>query len=264
MVAPLRVVVDLIRAQGIDPILLDEDAAEKGMYVRKDKYIDHELDLMVVLGGDGTLLTAGRMALVGEVPLLGIGTGRFGFLAQSDLERFESDFKAWMAGQFRVEERTVVEASVGDRHYVAINDFVLGDAGFATLSPLEVHVGESAPFSLQGDGLIIASPTGSTAYNLSAGGPIVDPSIPSILLTPICPHRLGVRPLAISPTERVGVVLRGESPNQWLTVDGQFGERIGPNQPIQFSVPHERMRLVRIEGSPPFFEVLREKFHWGR
>ncbi|MCH7494191.1 NAD(+)/NADH kinase, partial [bacterium] len=134
----------------------------------------------------------------------------------------------------------------------------------AALLTLEVSVGNSKPWVLKADGLIIANPTGSTAYNLSAGGPVVDPRIPSLLLTPICAHLLGIRPLLVAPCETVRVRLCEPGPNQWLTVDGQHGQTLETGQTVTFSVSNLSLRLVRLGGGATFYDTLGEKFGWGR
>ncbi|MCH7494190.1 NAD(+)/NADH kinase, partial [bacterium] len=128
-VAPLKGVVATIRSHDIDPVLLDEDAVEHGMYVRRRDYLQRPYDLIVVVGGDGTLLTAGRMAIASGTPLLGVACGGFGFLTESSPERFGVDFQAFLDGHHHVEERAVVEAMVGKTRYLAANDFVLRQAG---------------------------------------------------------------------------------------------------------------------------------------
>lgn len=261
--APLKAIVAAIRSHGIDPVLLDEDAQDHGMYVLRRDYLEQAFDLMVVVGGDGTLLTAGRMAIASHTPLLGVAGGGFGFLTDSSPERFAEDFQGFLEGRHHVEERAVVEAAIGDERYLAVNDFVLRQAGAAALITLEVSVGGSQPWLLKADGLIVANPTGSTAYNLSAGGPVVDPRIPSLLLTPICAHLLSIRPLLVAPSEPVTVRLAESGPNQWLTVDGQHGKTLETGQAVSFSVSNLTLRLVRLGGAASFYDTLGEKFNWG-
>jgi NAD+ kinase len=226
--------------------------------------------LVLVLGGDGTLLNmADCIAQAGRrVPILGVNFGSLGFLTEVTLPELYPALEAALAGRAHVEERLMLRATVhssaAPQVGVAVNDVVINKAAPSRLINLSVFVGDEFVTNVRADGLIIATPTGSTAYNLSAGGPVVEPSVDAMVLTPIAPHTLSNRPIVIpaSATVRVKPVI-GDRDGAFVTFDGQAGFELRAGDEITVGRAPEPMRLIR-PSTRSYFEVLREKLNWGQ
>ncbi|MFQ5898312.1 MAG: NAD(+)/NADH kinase [Candidatus Methylomirabilia bacterium] len=226
-----------------------------------------QVDLLVVLGGDGTLLSVAR--LVGDlgVPILGVNLGGLGFLTATTLEELFAALERVFAGQMLLEERMMLAARVhrqGARvaEYVALNDVVITKSAMSRIVKLAVAVAGQAATDYRADGLIISTPTGSTAYGLSAGGPIVYPTMDAIVLTPICSHTLTNRPIVLPPTVTVEITLLTEHQDVMLTLDGQEGIALTTRDTVEVRQAAPRIRLVRFPQTH-FFSVLRDKLKWG-
>lgn len=259
--------------------------AERGLDLRAEA---GRLDFVVVLGGDGTLLRAARLLAPQGTPLLGVNFGHLGFLTELEPDELEAEIPLFLARRGQLDERAMLEATVSPGAaaggagpatggparpagrqetltLLALNEVTFHKTTYARLVEVEVHVGESRLATFSGDGLIVATPTGSTAYSLSAGGPIVDPSLDLLLLTPICPHTLYSRPVVADPDTCVRVTFRAsEGPFQQctMTVDGQEAYAIDPGTEIVIRRAPARVRLLRRPGWS-FFEVLRRKLPEG-
>jgi len=226
--------------------------------------------LVLVLGGDGTLLSmADCIAQAGRcVPILGVNFGSLGFLTEVTLPELYPALEAALAGRAHVEERLMLQATVHSSSApqigVAVNDVVINKAAPSRLINLSVFVGDEFVTHVRADGLIIATPTGSTAYNLSAGGPVVEPSVDAMVLTPIAPHTLSNRPVVIpaSATVRVKPII-GDRDGAFVTFDGQAGFELRAGDEITVGRAAEPMRLIR-PSTRSYFEVLREKLNWGQ
>jgi NAD+ kinase len=226
--------------------------------------------LVLVLGGDGTLLSmAGCIAQAGRrVPILGVNFGSLGFLTEVTLPELYPALEAALAGRAHVEERLMLQATVyssaAPQVGVAVNDVVINKAAPSRLINLSVFVRDEFVTHVRADGLIIATPTGSTAYNLSAGGPVVEPSVDAMVLTPIAPHTLSNRPVVIpaSATVRVKPMI-GDRDGAFVTFDGQAGFELRAGDEITVGRAGEPMRLIR-PSTRSYFEVLREKLNWGQ
>lgn len=229
-----------------------------------------ELDLLITLGGDGTLLRGARLVARHGIPVLGVNLGYLGFLTSVAPSEFETALAQVQAGEYWLDERMTLETRVLNRHdgagpsFIALNDAVLHKGGFARVVRLAVYMGqereEVATYSA--DGIILATPTGSTAYSLSAGGAIVVPSVECILATPICPHTLAVRPLIVPVSTEIMVEVRSPGEELVLTVDGQEGAQLNPGDRLIVRRGEAVVRLVRFQGQS-FFSTLRRKLHWG-
>jgi len=227
-------------------------------------------DLLVSLGGDGTLLRTSR--LVAGVPVLGVNLGHLGFLTAATEEELEVAMERLLAGDYLLDQRFTLKATVLDEagsptataH--ALNDLVIHHGGMARVARLAVEVGapgdEEEIGSFTGDGLILSTPTGSTAYSLSAGGPIVVPRMEAIVLTPICPHTLAVRPLVIPAQERVRVFCLDRTEGLVLTVDGQERREVRRAGSVVVEKGEVVVKLVRFAGQS-FFSTLRRKLNWA-
>lgn len=216
----------------------------------------------VVLGGDGTLLKAARLLSPGGVPLLGVNLGRLGFLTEVEAGHLESALPAFLEGECVMDERATlaveVRAGNGFRSYVALNDAVVSVAPFARLGTLSVFVSGSLLGSYPADGIIVATPTGSTAYSLAAGGPIVTPDLDALLVTPVCPHTFYARPTVISKHNQVLVRVDRSLEGAVVTVDGQERCPLGPGEEVEVRVGEAVAKLMRRPGWD-FYSVLRRK-----
>lgn len=220
-------------------------------------------DAVVVLGGDGALLHAARQAAPLGVAVLGVNVGRLGFLAEVEASEFPSMLQSLVEGDFRVEERMMVEALLMREEresgsFLALNDVVVARSTFSRIARLEARAGDAVIGSFPADGLIVATPTGSTAYSLSAGGPIVHPLLDCLVITPICPHSLAARPVVIRPEETVTISVQGPSDELVLTVDGQQSQTMRPTDVVVVRRAPFRARLVRLSGRSPY-TVLRQR-----
>ena len=231
----------------------------------------NDVGLLLVLGGDGTLLSMadciGRAGL--NIPILGVNFGSLGFLTEVTLPELYPALEAALAGRAHVEERltlrsTIVRPSGTTSSEIAVNDVVVNKGARSRLIDLSIWVGEGLVSTVRADGLIVATPTGSTAYNLAAGGPIVQPNVDALVLTPIAPHTLTNRPIVIpsSSTVRVKPVM-DERDEVFVTFDGQAGCELHAGDEIRVCKASEPMRLVRPD-TRSYFEVLREKLNWGK
>lgn len=226
------------------------------------------LDLLITLGGDGTLLRGARLVASAGTPVLGVNLGHLGFLTAAAPGELETAFTRLLAGEAQIDERMVLdvraEGADGTVHgtYLALNDAVLHKAGFARVIRLAIHADEEEVGTYRADGIILSTPTGSTAYSLSAGGPIVSPSLDCIIATPICPHTLAVRPLVLPAEETVTVEVLSSAEELIVTIDGQEGAALAPGDRLVVSKAPEPMRLVRFPGQT-FFSTLRRKLRWG-
>jgi NAD+ kinase len=224
-------------------------------------------DLLIVLGGDGTLLAAARLLGDRNVPILPVNLGGLGFLTSVTLDDLYPVLEQAIKGQARYSERVMLEARVlrqGKPVHCAraLNDAVLNKAALARIIDLDVHVNGEFVNTFKADGLIVATPTGSTAYSLSAGGPIIYPIVSAFVITPICPHTLTNRPVVIPDTAKIEIAFAaGETPI-YLTVDGQVGVELQANDVVSLNAAAEKLRLVRPQGKS-YFSVLRDKLKWG-
>jgi len=263
-----------LRARGLDamfetttsalmPSSSDRAVADKGALVT-------QVDLVVVLGGDGTLLSvADCIASCGaDVPILGVNFGSLGFLTEATLPELYPSLEAALDGPTRVEDRMMLRATtVRDGktlpERLALNDVVVNKTARARMTDLSVSVGDEFVTRVKADGLIVATPTGSTAYNLAAGGPIVQPAIDALVLTPIAPHMLTNRPIVIPSTSLVRVQPQmTERDELYVTFDGQTGYELRAGDEVQIRCAERRVRLLR-PSSRSYFDVLRQKLKWN-
>jgi NAD+ kinase len=234
------------------------------------EFIAEDVDLLVTLGGDGTLLRGARLVAARHVPVLGVNLGYLGFLTSVAPQELEQALPRIFDGDYWLDERFTLEASVVNASgapgpsYFALNDAVLHKGGFARVIRLAVHVGpdhqEVATYTA--DGIIMSTPTGSTAYSLSAAGPVVHPAVDCILATPICPHTLVLRPLVLPATVEISIEVLSPTEELILTVDGQDGAELHPSDRLVVRRGKPTVPLVRFPAQS-FFATLRRKLHWG-
>jgi NAD+ kinase len=224
-------------------------------------------DLIIVLGGDGTLLSAARAIGKHEIPLFPVNLGGLGFLTAITMDEVFPNLERALRGEHRVAKRKLLNTEVvrcGEvvASYDALNDAVLSKASIARMIDLQAYVDEQFVADYKADGLIISTPTGSTAYSLAAGGPIIFPSVPALCITPICPHMLTNRPVLVPETSVIRVISQGPDESVFLTIDGQIGNPVQHGDTIVCRSSNFALRLIR----PPrmmFFDVLRQKLKWG-
>lgn len=227
---------------------------------------DEDMVFAIVLGGDGTVLSACRQLAPSKIPLLTVNTGHMGFLTETYVNQLPQAIDSLLAGEYEIEERSMLAVRVFRNdallwEALCLNEMVLHREPLTSMCHFEIQIGKHAPVDIAADGIIISTPTGSTAYSLSAGGPVVTPEVPVLQLAPICPHSLASRALVFSDREVVNVF--PATPNQMvMVVDGNGGCYILPEDRINITKSKYRARFIRLK-SPEFFRVLREKLGWG-
>jgi NAD+ kinase len=226
-----------------------------------------KIDLLIVLGGDGTLLSAARALGNHEVPILAVNLGGLGFLTSVTLDELYPLLEHVLAGKHRTSERMMLDAEViregkTIERQCALNDAVANKAALARMLDFDVHVDRNHVGRYRADGIIVATPTGSTAYSLAAGGPIIDPDLNAFVITPICPHMLTNRPLVVSDAARIDLDFAPAEEPVYVTLDGQIGFQLNPKDRVTIAKSQNRVALVR-PPSKTYFEVLRSKLKWG-
>jgi NAD+ kinase len=263
-----------LEARGVSPVFETHTAALAGLPTGRPTSAAEDLprasDLIVVLGGDGTLIgTAGRIAQAGvSVPILGVNFGSLGFLTEITLPELYDSLESVLEGEAEIDERMMLQArtmrdgtAVADR--AVVNDAVITKGALSRIIDLSVSVGDELVMQVRADGLIIATPTGSSAYNLAAGGPIVHPSVDAVLLTPIAPHMLTNRPVVLPASSRLCVApLMNGKEEVFVTFDGQSGHALEAGDTIEITRSSRTVRLVRA-SQRTYFDVLRQKLKWG-
>ncbi len=228
--------------------------------------LDDPCDLVVALGGDGTLLSVAR-SLAGRVPILGVNLGNLGFLTEINRGELYPSLVRVLAGRYSIEERSLYDVELrrhgGETHaFQVFNDAVIAKSALSRIVELSLRVDGHLVARFRADGLIISTPTGSTAYNLSAGGPILHPLLPVAVLTPICPHALSLRPMVVSDASRIAVTLETPSEEVYLTLDGQEGEKVGFRDTVAVTRGAASVRLVKV-AERTYYDNLRGKLRWG-
>ncbi|MEM1202868.1 MAG: NAD(+)/NADH kinase [Acidobacteriota bacterium] len=257
---------DWLRRRGVE-VALDEEALRacgQTEIAAFDPQVPY--DLVVVLGGDGTLLSVARSVASG-VPLLGVNMGRLGFLTELSSEELYPSLVRILAGDFELQERSMFDVELHRRDRIAarfraFNDVVIAKSALAQIIELELTASGQLVADYRADGLILSTPNGSTAYNLSADGPIVYPTLPVAVITPICPHALTMRPIVVPDSEAIVVELVSQRQEVFLTVDGQEGGHLAHRDRVVIRRSEALAQLVRVSGRT-FYDNLRNKLNWG-
>jgi len=224
-------------------------------------------DMVLVLGGDGTMLSAARLLEERAVPILGVNMGGLGFLTEITLDQLYPALEKVFAQEFMVEERLMLRADI-HRHgeHVAkatvLNDVVVSKGTLARMIEIQILIDGQFVTRLRGDGLIVSTPTGSTAYSLSAGGPIIHPTVQALILTPICPHTLTHRPLLVPRGVALEVTLTSQVEGAMATFDGQVGVALVQGDTVAVAVSEHRTQLIRLPDRT-YYDLLRRKLKWG-
>ena len=219
-------------------------------------------DIVVAMGGDGTILRAAALARRVGTPILGVNLGRLGFLAGAAPGELEESLERLLDGNYEIEERMALDAQVGDQTAFSLNEIVIEKGVTPRMVQVKTWIADASVSSFFGNGVIVATPTGSTGYNLSAGGPLIDPSIEAFIVTPICPHSLSQRPVVIPGDRAITVQVIAEHTDIMLTADGQTVSSLQPEERVIVKRASEPVRLVNLQGLS-FYEVLRRKLDWS-
>ena len=258
-----------LEARGVSAVYDEETAnslpdTSKG---RTRQLVADSSQLLLVLGGDGTMLAAARLAASRNIPILPINMGSLGFLTSFTLDELYPALEDTLTGRSSISQRVMLQVQLERAGSVienqsALNDAVINKGALARMIELHLIINSEFVCRYRADGLIVASPTGSTAYSLSAGGPIVHPAVESFVITPICPHMLSDRPLVIRDSSSIEIKLSADTESVFLTLDGQRGIPLQPADRVRISRAKESLKLIQ----PPkksYFDILRSKLKWG-
>ena len=234
---------------------------------KTDSHLPEDLICIIVLGGDGTFLSVARFIEDKKIPLMGVKFGEVGFLAETTEENLHEAIEAVFRGDYIIQGRARLNIKVmrkGEQiiYVNVLNDAVINKAALSRLASCAVYLDDTYLTTYRADGLIVATPTGSTAYSLAAGGPVVHPEVPSIILTPICPFTLTNRPLLIPDTTRVEIRLEGSPEDMILTLDGQEGFEMDPRDKIFIKKSRNAVKMISLEDQS-YFKVLKTRLKWS-
>jgi len=226
-----------------------------------------DITMAFIIGGDGTFLGAARFFAPYDIPLFGINTGRLGFLSQLAPSGLQKGLDKMLAGKFTIEERLMLKSQTSlneSKEKTALNDVAIKGGDVSRTMQLFLYINDKHVCDYIADGLIISTPTGSTAYTLSAGGPVVVPELEAFVIVPICPHTLTTRPIVIPASEKIKVKINSESESVYVTSDGQENIKISGNDTISVQKYEHKALLIHIEDEESgFYGILRKKLHWG-
>ncbi|NLM96351.1 MAG: NAD(+) kinase [Halanaerobiaceae bacterium] len=248
---------------------IEENSAE--ILNIKEKTADYkklrtEADYIVIIGGDGTFLHTAHYFIGTKIPLLGINIGQLGFLTEIETNELEEALDNVIKGNYELEKRLIIKAEINSKGEIvyqnyALNDFVIHRGAHARLVAIELYINEEIVHSYRADGIIVSTPTGSTAYSLSAGGPIVNPQIRAIIVTPICPHSLFITPLIISDKEKVKIKISGNN-NLSFTADGRAEYTVGSEDEILIEAAEKELFFIKLPNRT-FYSILHKKMNIG-
>jgi NAD+ kinase len=258
-----------MQTRGIEPIL----DPVSGTYVQSARIVPrHEMtaehpELAIVLGGDGTLLAAARVFAKSKVPILSVNLGSLGFLTEVRLSELFSNLEGWTCGACHIDTRAMLHVDIireGQlfRCYEALNDIVVSKGAIARMGDFRVLLGDQLAMAFRADGVIVSTPTGSTAYNLAANGPIMSPDVDAMIVTPICPHLLTIRPMVVHGDAEISLSVTGVPDQTFMTVDGQEAIEVLVGDNLVCRRSEHTVQLVRLR-TDGFFDVLRQKLKWG-
>ena len=267
--APMTVLADYLTKAGIGVIALPDAAATLRARAVIDADLAAEADLIIAVGGDGTMLHAAGLTGNGKVPLLGVNRGRLGFLADVSPAEMLENLEQILSGDYSRETRLQLDTKItspdgSERSAVALNDIVLQRRETGRMVDFETRIADRFVNTHSGDGLIVATPTGSTAYALSCGGPIIEPLLDAVVVVPICPHTLSDRPIVIPAGLDIAVtLLRRDDTKAEVSVDGHSLGELDPDDSLLISESENRITLIHPPGYD-YYGILRSKLHWGR
>lgn len=263
----LKELLPRLRKKGFEIFLDIETALILKMEGYPRSRIPSLVDMVIVLGGDGTMLNVARLVCERGIPILGVNLGGLGFITEVQMSELYEEMDKVFSGECLCEERMMLTALI-HRHgekiaeYTVLNDVVINKGALARIIDLETFINKAYVTTFKADGLIVSTPTGSTAYSLSAGGPVLYPTLDSIVLTPICPHNLTNRPIVLPDDVLIEVILKSMSEDVFLTLDGQVGFSLRKDDVVEVKrSPFKTKLLIPVERD--YFQVLRTKLKWG-
>ncbi len=264
VVQVLKDLISYLQKKGVDCIL-EEVAAEKigSQNGIPRERVPRESDLVIVLGGDGTLLSIAHLAARRAIPVMGVNLGRLGFLTEVPVDEMFITLDAYFEGNQKIISiRRMLDVYYGDDIFLCLNDIVINKGALARMIRCEIYINNKKIAIPRLDGIIVSTPTGSTAYSLSAGGPIIQPNIPAVIFAPICPHTLTFRPMVISSDSEIRIKVKTEGEKTFLTLDGQRGNQMHKNDEVMIRISDYALSLI---SSPKrnYFDLLHEKLGWG-
>ncbi|MCA1927777.1 MAG: NAD(+)/NADH kinase [Calditerrivibrio sp.] len=259
--------VGYLKNVNITPLLEERAAYVINAVQSSHQEIRDNADMLIVLGGDGTLISSIRIIDNKEIPILGVNLGRLGFLTETRIEELESTLDRILSGDYKTEQRLklcsrVLLGGVETFKSSVINDIVINKGALARIIDIDVYIDEHFVNTYRADGLIISTPTGSTAYNLAAGGPIVYPTQNNIIITPICPHSLSNRPIVVDGDVEIRLKVKNDDERVFLTYDGQIGKRLTNGEEVVIKKSSYYVNLI-VSSNRNYFSLLREKLGWG-
>ncbi|MDD2431328.1 MAG: NAD(+)/NADH kinase [Firmicutes bacterium] len=260
---------ELLEKYGAKVLIPKEDATAGDMLKYASETALDAADLIIVVGGDGSILKASQDARVKKIPLLGINTGHIGFLTEIEVDEVEKYAKAIAEGNYSIEERLLIRTIVSSKRancegpFYCLNDAVLSRGAAARLIYFDVFVDDSFVGQYPADGMLVATPTGSTAYSLSAGGPLVDPDVSCMLLTPVCPHMLSARPIVVGVQHRFSIRVNESDGEVLLSVDGVLKASLKKGDELLVEAASERLMFAKLNVRT-FYDVLRGRFQVSR
>ncbi len=251
-------------------VLMDEETAAYASnehVMPREKMAESGPQFALVLGGDGTLLSAARSISQAGIPILAVNLGSLGFLTEVPLQELYSTLDLVSSGECPVESRSVLECRlVREGHcvaeYFALNDMVVNKSAIARLVGFDLYIRDEFVVHYKSDGVIVSTPTGSTAYSLAAGGPILAPSVDAFVITPVSPHSLTQRPLVVSAAASIRILVKSDAEQAFLTIDGQVGMPVNHGDEIVCRKAEHSVKLLKVRRT--FFDVLRNKLKWGQ
>ena len=258
-----------MRAHGLNPVLdpVSGNYTHDAPVVPRNEMASLEPELAIVLGGDGTLLAAARALAKSDIPILSVNLGSLGFLTEVRLADLYPTLEAWCENCSTVDSRAMLHVEIVrddkvQREFEALNDIVVSKGTIARMGDFTVRVDGQIAATFRADGVIVATPTGSTAYSLAAAGPILAPNVDALMVTPICPHLLTLRPIVVRGDAELTVSVEGVPDQTYLTVDGQEAVQVQVGDHLHCRRSVYQVKLVRMHA-PAFFDVLRAKLKWG-
>ena len=264
----IRELIEWLKGKKVE-VFLDSDSAAlinvKSQYLKSE--IPSLVDLIIVLGGDGTLLSVARLVDGKDVPVLGVNLGALGFLTETTLEELYPLLEQVLTGDYQVSERMLLNTHIhrqGERltQYPVLNDVVINKGALARIIELEVYIDKAYVNTFRADGLIVSTPTGSTAYSLAAGGPIIHPTMEALVINPICPHMLTNRPIVVPADVKIEVILQSEMEDVHVTLDGQVGFALRYRDIVEIRRATGRIKLIK-SSSRDYYQIWRTKLKWG-
>lgn len=244
--------------------ILEEIAADmlgkKGGVKRSD--VSGLSDLIILIGGDGTFLSVAESVVNAQIPIAGFNLGTLGFLTELRKDKIYSSVKKLVKGEFRISERKLLEVNFKDETSMSLNDVVFSKGDIARIIKLRLEIDQVDVSEIRADGLIVSTPTGSTAYSLSAGGPILAPEVNGVVITPICPHSLTFRPFVVPDSSEIRVTLSSDSDNVFITIDGQKVIPMNVNDVASVRTGKRKLKMI-ISDELNYFNLLSKKLKWG-